>query len=440
MTLKSRGSSHTQKIIHSFTLGKTLVITQKKGGSLVQDIILRNEGKAYRSETLNLDWITSNSNEAKKAFDSMSDNQKSILSGLGKCYLFVNITIDDISPDGSDHKYYFELEEDITDKITYRYKSDGSIFTFSPSTGDLIAINADVVLKYEERSVTDDEFELPEICLEMLRNEGAVDERSEAMRTSSSHTSRYYERSLDNVIAKASSADANSGQHRKLDSDIDMWLNLRLPGTKFCGKGNDYNDIGNVQISPTVGSTLSCSDPPMLTSSCAVTLDATSRITSDAYDVPTIDTLQAYNPSGPWCVADNGDPELTAIDKACRQHDFCPYSNGNSRMSCACDKTLRDNIHRVQNTYGVSLATTIILSVFANANFAWVCNNLERECGDTYWYGGCKWNKWFWNYQSLDKYVPYYCSPSDYTCTSSGDEDGRLWGVVGHYETNVCPA
>ena len=43
-----------------------------------------------------------------------------------------------------------------------------------------------------------------------------------------------------------------------------------------------------------------------------------------------------------------------------------------------------------------------------------------------------------WNWQAIDKYVPDYCALDDYSCTSSLDEDGRLWGEVAYYNPNIC--
>jgi len=310
------------------------------------------------------------------------------------------------------------------------------------------------------------EFNLPRICIDMMKQPlGSHDERSEDMKASTPHIIRYYEKTSDEAIEdlllqqspiksepqSEHQSNLREEQKRSLFFFDSPFINLRLTGTKWCGKGNDYNSCGNVLHQPTYGTVFSCMEAPTPDSSCPFKVSATSRVTEDIENIltPPIEELKSYEilsncASGPYCVADKGNHRLTEIDKACRQHDFCPYLNKQT-ASCACDKTIRDRVHNISEQFGSSLETRLILKIFGNSYAAWPCINLERDCGELTRFGTCSWDSWSWTKQAINKYIPEYCIPEDGTpisCNLKGgkshDADGRLWGEVGHYDPNIC--
>lgn len=424
------------EVKHSFALNKTLIVHQKQGGGVVTQYVDINEGKVYRSEKMNVDRMI---RDSPQSFATATTTSIEVLAGIERCSLQENT---EPSPLGSFEE--FELTDRTELTVSYAHPQSQFKFEFSLATGQLLNANSYRVMSYVEAPLSASDFALPSACVDML--DVPNDPRSPGMKATMVGVSRYHEKTREDVLAELNAKALASGSgERKLGANEDSWLNLRIPGTKWCGKNNDYNcGVNQDPSTPTVGSPFNCAVPPIAGTNCGKTLYATGRITADVYNLPVIAEVAWNNysasctgaGSGGYCVANNGVSYLTELDKACRQHDLCPYSSG-STMSCACDKTIRDRAHAVAVQYGSSTETNIVETVFAGNNAAWTCNNFERECGTTSG-GWCNWDQWIWNWQGFGKYKPDLCGTSTWGCSSSIDEDGRLWGKVGKYSTATC--
>ena len=381
MVLQS--SSLYTTIQHSRLLQKSLITQQKSGGALITYLIDSSAGLVYRSETINLEWLYTKYPEQML---KLKDYELDRLSSQRRCTL-------QRLPSNSNSLPQLEF-----------------------SGNQLIRVHNRTVVKYLQRTFNDYDFVLPLACQEMLLAEN--DLRSPKMKQMFPKILKYYQ--------------------FELHTNEDSWLHARIPGTKWCGAGNEYDCDGiNLSTEP-----FECSTPPYLNSQCPHKIVSTLPIRIDQYYSPPISqrsTIELISPecSKTLCVANDGDKLLTEIDKACRQHDLCPFSDG-IHQTCACDKEIRDRTHSAAILYGSTYKSDLIEAVFANSNPAWTCNNLERECS-RWSFGICtEYNTWVWNWQSVNKYVPDYCPPEQSGCLSSLDEDGRLWGEVAKYIPTIC--
>lgn len=170
---------------------------------------------------------------------------------------------------------------------------------------------------------------------------------------------------------------------QQIDLQSDDITQFRLPGTHWCGKGNDCCQ-GGTGGPCNVYDGNCCAGGNTKNTGCGNTLGGT----------------------GKGCNA------LNQIDLCCRQHDMCPKAWEGSTQSCACDKRIYDcagsgDVDNDPATTGFQIWA--VRTLFHPYNFVWPCKNWEvtsTSCNSRYWWGGCRsYNyAWDWVSQYWDKY------------------------------------
>lgn len=134
----------------------------------------------------------------------------------------------------------------------------------------------------------------------------------------------------------------------------DSVFQARLPGTHWCGKGNDCKSTD-----------ANCCNSRASSCSSAVKYGC-----------------EALNPT----------------DACCRQHDFCPYEGtSGSTMTCHCDKRIYDCVNGLSYDW-------LIRAVFWDYNVFWPCNSWDNVCVRRYWFGLCRSYATQWTSRSWNKY------------------------------------
>lgn len=420
MLLENGGNGEpAERVLRSFTLQKSKAMSTRPGGSSTTLISDDANGIVYKLTQPEPSLLES---------ANRSEGERVVLSKIGKCSLEEK-DIDSSASEAKPERRDFILKDESETTVSYLHEPSQTVIEFSKISGNMMKYGSRKVLEYKEGPIESSEFDLPELCTHFGMQMKDGDSTPSTLKAVKLPIE--YEVTRDDVLREIKLSDSSTDA-------LSMYLSGRLAGTKWCGRGNDYNEAAP-QMSPKNSETISCpnSNPPTLSGGCnykvTTSLDPVTKFQAIA------NIGQTLQP-GPYCVAnDPSNPMLSALDKACRQHDNCPNGDGYSMQSCACDYTIRKRTSDLVSQYGSSFQTTIVLAVFGADNALWPCVNLERQCTHRNFFGICnEWNKWGWASQYIHKYTPDNCPPSKFGCFTNQDEGGFIWGNIGYYSDSIC--
>lgn len=130
--------------------------------------------------------------------------------------------------------------------------------------------------------------------------------------------------------------------------NIQTYLQFKIPGTNWCGKGtycgchgNPYNNVDHTTCPPD------------------------------------------YNNDANCCLGHR----TSQMDRYCRQHDKCPHAWG-KHSACSCDKEIRTGVRQID--------IWALPAVIFGSRSIFSCKNYQTYCHTYHWWGGCKEHRWKW--------------------------------------------